>query len=100
MILFLVGLAFTLSLVGFYISEIMFDQKIILATLVTGFGAVPLFYIVGLAVWWIWKHTPLKRHCYECINRKLERSLTDITLFKAADSKSQHTQCYGAIVMK
>ena len=96
-ILFLVGLAFDLLLVGFYVSEIMFDQKIILATLVALFGAVPLFYIVGLAVWWIWKHTPLKRHC---IKRKQERSLTDSTLFKAADSKSQRTQRYGAIIKK
>ena len=99
-VLFLVGLAFTMVLLGFYVSEIMFDQKIILATLITGFGAVPLFYIVGLAVWWIWKHTPLKRHFYECIKRKRERLLTDTTLFKAADSKSQRTQCYGAVVMK
>ena len=98
-VLFLALLALTMLLVGYYVIEIMFDQEIIVVTLFFGFLTIPLFYIVGLALLWIWKHNLLKKHCYRYIKRKqAERSMTTATLFKAAESKSRCTQRYGAIV--
>ena len=98
-VLFLAGLALTMLLLGYYVIEIMFDQEDTLITLFFCFSTIPFFYIIGLALWWLWKHTPLKKHCYKYIKKKqAERSMTTATLFIAAESKSQCTRRYGAIV--
>ena len=69
-------------LVRFYVSEIIYDQEIVLFLFPTGFVTIFHIYIVGL------------------YSFKVERLLimTTATLFKAAESKSQCTQRYGAVV--
>ena len=98
-VLFQVGLALTMLLLGYYVIQIMFDQEIIVIILFCGFLTIPFFYIVGLASLWIWKHNVLKKHCYRFIKRKqVERSMSTATLFNAAESKSRCMQQYRAIV--
>ena len=53
-------------------------------------------YIVGLGLRWLWKHNPLNKHKRKQVERSL--IMTTATLFKAAESKSQCTQRYGAVV--
>ena len=97
-ILLLAGYALVMCLLGIYVSELITDQAIILFILTLFFGIIPIVYIIGLAAKWIWKHNPLRKHCYKYIRRKPERSLTTVTLFQAADAKNQSIQNYGAII--
>ena len=71
-----------------HVSEIMYDQEIVLFLLATGFVTLFHIYIVSLALWWTWKHNPLKKHKKKWVEQSL--IMTTATLFKAAESKSQY----------
>ena len=96
-VLLLVGCALVTCVLGLFVSEIMRDQAIILIILALVLGLVPIAYITGLAAKWIWRHNPVKKHCYKYIRREVERSLTTATLLQAADAKNQSIKFYGAI---
>ena len=95
-VLLLAGYALLTCLLGLFVSEIITDQAITLAILGSVFATIPVVYITGLAVVSIWKHNPVKKHCYKYLRREVERSLTTATLLQAADAKNQSIKSYGA----
>ena len=98
MVLFLVDYALITLLLGIHFSIFVSDQLIIFIIFAVGFGFIPPAYIIGLATQWMWKNNPMKKHCYQYIKRRKEqRSLTTVTLFKAADVRSQRIQSYGTV---
>ena len=96
-VLLLAGCALVTCSLGLFVSEIITDQVISLLILASVFGLIPIFYITGLATVWIWKHNPVKKHCYMYVRQKVERSLTTATLLQAADAKNQSINYYGSV---
>ena len=97
MVLFLTGLAIVEIFLALFVGEIIFDQEIILYVMGTCFAAVPPVYVTLLAMMWIWKHNPVKLHHFKFKRWQQERSLTTAMLFDAAETRSQSSQCYGAL---
>ena len=96
-VLLLAVYAFVLCSLGLFVSEIITDQVITLLILASVFGFIPTFYITGLAAVWIWKHNPVKKHCYKYVRQEVERSLITATLLQAADAKNQSINYYGSV---
>ena len=96
-ILYLTGYVFVEAFLGLFISETICDQQITIAIIGGFFAAIPCLYIVALAVWWIWKHIPMKLNCLKFRRLNLERSLTTTTLFNAAERRHRTSQHYGAL---
>ena len=96
-VLFLAGSALTTCFIGLFVSELITDQAIALYILASLFGLIPIAYITGLAMKWMWTHSPMKKHCYIYTRGKVERSLTTTTLFQAAEAKNRSIQKYGTI---
>ena len=91
----LLGLAFCMLLLGLFVSEIIHDQEIVLLVFGGIFGSVPPLYVVALALWWIWKHNPMKR-CFSMRRRwRQERLMTSESLFNAAEARNQSD--YGTL---
>ena len=96
-VLLLAVYAFVICSLGLFVSEIITDQVITLLILASVFGFIPTFYIIGLAAVWIWKHNPVKKHCYKYVRQEVERSLITATLLQAADAKNQSINYYGSV---
>ena len=95
-VFFLLALGISMLFIGLFVSEIIHDQQLILLIIGGLFGIIPPLYVVALAVWWIWKHNPmkLKLACLKKIRVSRERSMTTATLFNAADTRSKN---YGTV---
>ena len=93
----LLGLAIYMLFLGLFVGEIIHDQEIILLVFGSIFGSVPPLYVVALALWWIWKHNPMKLTCLKHRQLRQERSMTTTTLFNAAEARSQN---YGTLQHK
>ena len=95
-VFFLLALGISMLFIGLFVSEIIHDQQLILLIIGGLFGIIPPLYVVALAVWWIWKHNPmkLKLACLKKIRVSHERSMTTATLFNAAETRSKN---YGTV---
>ena len=96
-VVYLGWLIFVETLLGLFISELIYDQRITIAIIGCFFGAIPCLYIIALAVWWIWKHNPMKLNCLKFRRLNQERSLTTATLFNAAEKRDCAKPYYGAL---
>ena len=96
-VLYLTGSGFFESFIGLFISEIIHDQEYTLFAIGSVFIVIHALYIVALAVWWIWKHNPMKLNYLKFRKLNQERSLTTTTLFNAAERRDCTGQYYGAL---